>query len=50
LLGWSVSLPEHVLRFAPALLTSAMAATLWVGIRKVRAAAVAAQAAVPERV
>ncbi len=50
LLGWSVSLSEHVLRFAPALLTSAMAAVLWLGIRRARAAAVAAPVLVEERV
>ncbi|WP_405427885.1 MFS transporter [Streptomyces erythrochromogenes] len=39
LLGWSVTLPEHVLRFAPALVTSALAVLLWTGARSVRAAA-----------
>jgi MFS family permease len=34
LLGWSVSLPEPVLRFAPALVTSALAAMLWTGLRQ----------------
>lgn len=51
LLGWSVSLPDHVLRFAPALLTSALAAVLWVGVRRVRAAGSApAPVLVEERV
>ncbi|MFF8838152.1 MFS transporter [Streptomyces sp. NPDC015130] len=38
LLGWSVSLPEQVLRFAPALLTSALAVLLWWGVREARTA------------
>jgi len=32
LLGWSVSLPHQVLRFAPALATSALAVTVWGGV------------------
>lgn len=43
LLGWSVALPEHALRFAPAVLASALAAVLWIGLRRARAAS-----AVPE--
>lgn len=39
LLGWSVSLPNHVLRFAPAMLTSALAVLLWLGVRGARTAA-----------
>ncbi|SFR28730.1 MFS-type transporter involved in bile tolerance, Atg22 family [Lentzea waywayandensis] len=41
LLGWSVALPEQVFRFAPALLASALAAVLWIGLRR-------AASAVPE--
>ncbi len=48
LLGWSVSLPDQVLRFAPALLTSALAVLLWSGVRATRAAPV--PQADPERI
>lgn len=34
LLGWSVSLPHQVLRFAPALLTSTLAVMVWAGMRR----------------
>ncbi|MEW2632756.1 MFS transporter [Streptomyces sp. NPDC048389] len=37
LLGWSVTLPEQVLRFAPALVTSVLAVLIWAGVRSVRA-------------
>lgn len=36
LLGWSVALPQHVLRFTPAALTSALAVLVWLGARRVR--------------
>ncbi|MEU4796551.1 MFS transporter [Streptomyces sp. NPDC023327] len=37
LLGWSVTLSEHVLRFAPALITSLLAVLLWRASRSLRA-------------
>ncbi|MFF5857880.1 MFS transporter [Streptomyces sp. NPDC012751] len=36
LLGWSVTLPEQVLRFAPALVTSVLAVLLWTAARSLR--------------
>ncbi|MFC8448790.1 MFS transporter [Kitasatospora sp. NPDC057223] len=47
LLGWSVSLPDHLLRFSPALLTSAVAVLLWFGLRRAPAATAARDG--PER-
>ncbi|MCZ2526462.1 MFS transporter [Streptomyces sp. HB2AG] len=48
LLGWSVTLPENVLRFAPALVTSAVAVLLWAGVRSARGASRAGRE-VPEQ-